>query len=292
MKQSVLITHTILTLLIGSIPSLHSAEQDNWYLAKEWSVSSAQGVAYRTDPSTGTGHVYVVNTSTDKMEVFDLNGTKIREVTGFYDPRDVAVGTDGTTFVASRNSIKAHNANGSQIWSKGQGSGDGQFNYPYGIALHPTTGEVFIADRNNARVQVLASANGSFLRKFGSQGSAPGEFSSVYDLAFLPDGTLLVSGYELLHFYKADGTFIQRVSISYGDSWVSSSPDGTIMSRSGLLDSKGDRLISNPPGSSRRTAWTGEGDLIVSNNSKEQIYKRTYRTKGLPTRNIDRKSGG
>ena len=120
MKQSVLITHTILTLFIGSIPSLHSAEQDNWYLAKEWSVSSAQGVAYRTGPSTGTGQVYVVNTSTDKMEVFDLNGTKIREVTGFYDPYDVAVGADGTTFVAARSSVKAHNANGSQIWSRVQ----------------------------------------------------------------------------------------------------------------------------------------------------------------------------
>ena len=112
-----------LTLLIGlaagAATCLPAAEQDNWYLAKEWSVPGSQGVAYRVDPATGKGRIYVVNTSTDRLQVYETDGTLVREVTGFYNPYDVAVDANGTTYVAGENSVKAHNADGAELWSKG-----------------------------------------------------------------------------------------------------------------------------------------------------------------------------
>ena len=46
-----------------------------------------------------------------------------------------------------------------------KGSGNGQFNAPYDVAFD-STGNVYVADRNNARIQVF-TAEGQFLRKFG-----------------------------------------------------------------------------------------------------------------------------
>ena len=59
----------------------HAAEQDNWYLADEWSVSGSSGVAYYEDNSTGVGQVYVTSTSSDDIKVYDLNGSLARTIT-------------------------------------------------------------------------------------------------------------------------------------------------------------------------------------------------------------------
>ena len=58
----------------------HAGEQDNWYLAKEWSLSSASGIAYHENNATGIGQIYVVceNTSRD-IKVYDLNGSLARD---------------------------------------------------------------------------------------------------------------------------------------------------------------------------------------------------------------------
>ena len=32
---------------------------------------------------------------------------------------------------------------------------DGQFNVPFGVAVNPTTGSVYVADTNNHRIQVF-----------------------------------------------------------------------------------------------------------------------------------------
>ena len=46
------------------------------------------------------------------------------------------------------------------------GSGDGQFDEPFGVAVSPTA-EVYVTDRNNYRIQKFDSAGG-FLTRWGS----------------------------------------------------------------------------------------------------------------------------
>ena len=48
-----------------------------------------------------------------------------------------------------------------------EGSGNGEFHNPRGVSIDRTTNEVFIADRNNCRIQVLTT-EGKYLRSFGA----------------------------------------------------------------------------------------------------------------------------
>jgi tripartite motif-containing protein 71 len=55
------------------------------------------------------------------------------------------------------------------------GSGDGQFNHPHGNEIDPQ-GNVYITDQGNSRVQKFTS-NGTFITKWGSEGSGNAQFS-------------------------------------------------------------------------------------------------------------------
>ena len=76
-KFNLLLATILLTCFSG-----HAAEQDNWYLANEWSVNDAGGVAYYEDNITGIGQIYVCNGSgtSSKISVYDLNGSLNRDI--------------------------------------------------------------------------------------------------------------------------------------------------------------------------------------------------------------------
>ena len=65
------------------------------------------------------------------------------------------------------------------------GSIDGQFNRPFGFAVNPSTGSVFVADFINHRIQVFDSS-GNFIAKWGTVGSADGQFSFPAGVAVNP----------------------------------------------------------------------------------------------------------
>ena len=54
------------------------------------------------------------------------------------------------------------------------GSGDGQFSSPRGVAVD-SAGNVYVADSNNYRIQKFSNT-GTFLTKWGSIGSGDGQF--------------------------------------------------------------------------------------------------------------------
>ncbi len=58
----------------------------------------------------------------------------------------------------------------------GVGFGDGEFNSPYGIAVDPASGDLYIADRINQRIQRITRP-GTFVMKWGGLGPGPGEFN-------------------------------------------------------------------------------------------------------------------
>jgi hypothetical protein len=283
-------------LLIGSlfaVTSLPAAEQDNWYLANEWSVPDANGIAYKVKASSGKALIYVSNIN-NRLDIFETNGTLNQTISGPYRVRDVAVDDNGTIFLAEERRVSSYDQNGNLLWRLGKdansgsgsgGSGNAEFSYVFGIAVSPE-GEVFVADRNNNRVQVL-DRNGTFKRKFGSNGSAPGQFNQPQDIAFLLDGTLIVGDNSYLHYFQQDGTFIKRVNANNARSNVSVAPDDTLFSYQRLRDVDGAQIAYlSSITSNARTAFTPEFDLIASYGGKIQIWKRAYRTKGLATRNV------
>ncbi len=55
------------------------------------------------------------------------------------------------------------------------GQGDGQLNHVHDIAVYPCGNNLYITDRDNNRIQMFDN-NGKFLRKWGTNGSAIGQF--------------------------------------------------------------------------------------------------------------------
>jgi hypothetical protein len=308
-------------LLLSSLlaaTSLPAAEQDNWYLAFETQLvptsNDSTGLAYHEDNATGIGQIYVCNgpSSTAKISVYDLNGSLVRDITiaqSRYNAWDLALDANGTIYIGENSAVTCLENNGTFKWRQGKnasisnygsgGSGNGEFNVARGIDIGPD-GNVFVADYANHRIQVL-DKNGNFIRKFGSQGSAPGQINTPRDLAFLPDGTLMVADSAYLHYFQSDGTFIQRVNTSNARYNISAAKDGTIYSYGKLRDRDGN-VIANASLKKYsdeyvRSSFSPSGDLFISepyyvsggsgwNNKRFAIYKRAYRTKGLPTRNV------
>ena len=72
-----------------------------------------------------------------------------------------------------------------------QGSGEGMFIYPRGVAVSDGD-EIVLADSNNHRVQVFDS-NGTFLRFFGREGKNAGEFKYSVGVAINKDRNIFVA---------------------------------------------------------------------------------------------------
>ena len=62
------------------------------------------------------------------------------------------------------------------------GSGPGQCDRPGGVAVDRSTGNVYVVDKGNSRVNVFGES-GSFLRTFGSAGTGNGEFAGPVGIA-------------------------------------------------------------------------------------------------------------
>lgn len=86
----------------------------------------------------------------------------------FNMPTDVAVAADGSFYVADgygNSRVVKYDSAGHYLFEWGTlGTENGQFNTPHAIDLD-SAGNVYVADRENHRVQVF-NADGTFLRKF------------------------------------------------------------------------------------------------------------------------------
>jgi DNA-binding beta-propeller fold protein YncE len=131
------------------------------------------------------------------------------------DSYGIAVGSDGNVFVSD-----PHNRNIQKFTPSGQfllrwgtqGAGQGQFLTVHGIAADQT-GHVFAIDNGGAavnhRVEVFDLA-GHFLFQWGSQGSGPGQFEEMDDIAVDASGNVYVTEgpAHRVQEFGPDGSFI------------------------------------------------------------------------------------
>ena len=88
------------------------------------------------------------------------------------------------------------------------GSGEGEFNLPWGIALDKA-GLIYIADWRNDRIQKF-TPDGEFLAAYGSSGDGEGEFNRPSGLAVDSDGNMYVAdwGNQRVQALDPDGGYI------------------------------------------------------------------------------------
>jgi sugar lactone lactonase YvrE len=143
-------------------------------------------------------HLGVVGTPKPIIEVLDRYSAS---ALGLVRPVDLAIAPNGDLYVTGSNDrISQISSTGSVIRSWGTtGSGDGAFDFngqqadngAYASLAVGPDGKVYVSDSDNHRVQVF-SADGTFIRKFGNNGTARGQFGLPFDLSVDAAGNVYV----------------------------------------------------------------------------------------------------
>ena len=163
--------------------------------AGDGEFSWAEGVA--VDPNTSD--VYVVDQKNARVEKFDSSGD-------FLEAWGWGVADGASAFETCTSSCQAGIS----------GSGPGQFNSPNGVAVDPSTGDVYVADTENDRVQEFYS-NGTPIGQFGTAGSGNGEFTDPEDVAVDPhtsDVYVTDAGNDRVETFESGGTYIGQFGTS------------------------------------------------------------------------------
>lgn len=100
-----------------------------------------------------------------------------------------------------------------QVIGGGYGTGDGQFNSASGMTMDASH-NLYVADRLNHRVQVF-DAQGNYVRQFGTHGTAAGQLNYPINLAFAPNGDLLVVDMDNINVFTPEGVFVKRYSVQF-----------------------------------------------------------------------------
>jgi sugar lactone lactonase YvrE len=125
------------------------------------------------------------------------------------------------------------------------GSEDGQFKYPYGVAVDGS-GDVYVADFYNHRIQKFDSA-GNFVTKWGTSGSGDGQFDYPFGIAVDGLGYVYVAdtyNYRIQKF-DSDGNFVTKWGTWGSDHGQFRSPYGIAVDGSGYVyvaDSSNNRI--------------------------------------------------
>ena len=107
------------------------------------------------------------------------------------------------------------------------GGKEGQFSNPYGVAVHYQTGNIFVADHSNHRVQVF-DKDGKYLYKFGD-----GKMNGPLFIAFYQNKVFVSqNGTNCLLVYDLNGTFLNQIGTPGNGEGQLKSPYGITINES------------------------------------------------------------
>jgi DNA-binding beta-propeller fold protein YncE len=243
------------------------------------------------DPSSG--NVYVAVTAVNRIQVFSSDGTYISNWGRFGGSQNgtfshlqgIAIDPEGNVYVADtgNNRIQVFTSNGTYIskfpsvWGE-FGPRDGRLTSPEGVAIDPSSGNVYVADTGNNRIQVFTS-NGSIISKWGEYGTNDGMLRSPAGIAVDPSsGNVYVADKDnhRIQVFSSNGTFISKVGI-YGfmQEGMRFPKDVTIDPSSGnvyVADTASDRILGFATRSPiTNMSFSSEEGEVYGNNTRIKI---------------------
>ena len=209
----------------------------NPYLAKHTSIRTIDGMKgpYGVAVSDDA-YVIVAECRGNCITVLDREGKKLKSFTSkrnvkFSNPRGIAITPDNSILVTDDHKIQKLTMDGKLIASVGQqGNKPLEFNEPIGIAVSPTTGHIYVADRDNHRIQVL-NPDLTFSCSFGSKGSAKGQFNGPWCLFVSNQGLVYVSdtGNHRIQVFTSEGKYISQFGTCGSGPGQLQSPTGLVI---------------------------------------------------------------
>ena len=201
-----------------------------------------QGVWQRRDGVPADAHhihvgpddtVYLTDRDAHQVLMYDTSGRPLGSLgtrdraamqAPFNHPADVCVAPSGELYVADgygNSSVHRFSATGDYISSFGSpGSGPGQFRVPHSVRVSQD-GRVFVADRENHRVQVF-SGDGEFLTEWTDFKCPMGVHIDAAQVVYVTDQIPRISMYSL------DGELLARGRTFEGAHQVYTDSEGSI----------------------------------------------------------------
>ena len=190
---------------------------------------------------------------------------------GRLGPTGLAVDTEGGTtvvYVADEvygRIIKFDAATGARLAVYGEtGTGELQFNRPFGIAIDPATHDLFVAERGNNRVQRITN-QGAFVTKWGVLGTGAGEFDAPVGIAVDAAGHVYVSDY---HNHRIQKFLVQGAQVQHLATWgAEGSANGQFRGPYGIaLDAAGSVWVADAM-NHRLQKFDANGNFLAATGS-------------------------
>ena len=195
---------------------------------------------------TDDGHIIVSENDGKCVTVLDRDGKKVRSFgqksggsgnVKFSRPRGVAVTSNNFILVTDNHKIQKISMDGKCIKSVGkQGSGSLEFNWPHGITISSKTGQIYVADYNNHRIQVL-NPDLTFSHTFGTKGSAEGQFHNPVDIAVDKREFVHVTDFNnhRIQTFTSEGQFLSQFGTKGSGPGQLSQPLGIVIDDNNLM---------------------------------------------------------
>jgi YD repeat-containing protein len=180
----------------------------------EAGVGAGQFEGPTSDAIDGSGNVWVVDHNNSRVQELSSTGTFVKALGwGVKDGK--------AEFEICTSNCHAGIA----------GPGNGQFSKPEEIAINHETGNLYVADRGNNRIEEFKS-NGEFVRAFGEYGSARGQLNAPDGIGIDPKGNVWVGDYynNRVDEFTEEGVYIGSFGSTGEGPGQFKGPDGIVFS--------------------------------------------------------------
>ena len=189
-------------------------------------------------------------------------------------------------------------ATGISVFEGGKGKGDGQFDFPRGLAVD-NAGNILVADTGNGRIQKF-SPSGIFVSVIGASGQAPGQFREPCGIAIDSGGNIYVAdvGNGRVQKLKPDGSFLAEWKGPepgfYGPRDITIGPDNSVY----VVDQGHSRIVKFDSNGKVLATWGAPGQndgqlfdptSVAVDGKNERVYVADARNKRIAVFDVNGK---